>query len=186
MIWPGRFPLGDAKLWLFAAFVMLGELLPIRVPRGTHVEEVTISSAFALAVLIVFGPWAALAVYVGACLVADLIRRTAPVKLAFNAAQSAVAISAAGAVLGVLEAEHGQLAGSELAAILAAVATFFVLDHGLAVLGIALLGGESVRDLLRRDVAFLAWTSGFLLTLTPMVVAGAHESLWLIPLPALV
>ena len=182
MIWRGRFPLGDAKLWLFAAFVMLGELLPIRVPRGTHVEEVTISSAFALAVLIVFGPWAALAVYVGACLVADLIRRTAPVKLAFNAAQSAVAISAAGTVLGLLEAEHGQLAGSELAAILAAVATFFVLDHGLAVLGIALLGGESVRDLLRRDVAFLAWTSGFLLTLTPMVVAGAHESLWLIPL----
>jgi diguanylate cyclase (GGDEF)-like protein len=182
LAWPGHLGFGDARLWLFATFVLIGELLPIRIPRGTHVEEVTISSAFALALLIVFGAATAVAVYAGACLAADALRRTAPLKALFNAGQSALSISAAGLVLAALLGHPASFAGGQVPAILAAAGVFFLLDHGLALTAVALLGGEPFVVQLRRDAAFHAWTNGFLLTLTPMVVAGAKESLWLVPL----
>ena len=182
LAWPGHFAFGDPRLWLFATFVLIGELLPIRIPRGTHVEEVTISSAFALALLVVFGAAPAIAVYAGTCLAADALRRTAPLKALFNAAQSGLSISAAALVLAALLGHPASFGGPQVPAILAAAGVFFLLDHGLALTAVALLGGEPVAVQLRRDAAFHAWTNGFLLTLTPMAVAGAKESLWLVPL----
>ena len=70
LAWRTELHPSQLALWLFAGFVILGEILPIRVPLRTHVEEVTLSSAFALALVFSFGapaavwaltaPWAAM------------------------------------------------------------------------------------------------------------------------------
>jgi hypothetical protein len=56
-----------ALFWLLSALVLVGELLPIPVPRRQGLAKVTISTAFAFAILLRFGVWPALLVYVGAC-----------------------------------------------------------------------------------------------------------------------
>ena len=47
-------PLGDWRFWLMAASCSR-ELLPIDVPRRDGADRVTISTAFAFAVLLLFG-----------------------------------------------------------------------------------------------------------------------------------
>src|SRR3954471_6256531 len=91
--WPAHIGGQPAKLWALAAFVVIGELLPIRIPRGTHTEEITVSTAFAVAFLVIFGAGPAMLVYGGACLAADLLRRTAAAKTLFNAAQSVLSLA---------------------------------------------------------------------------------------------
>jgi hypothetical protein len=46
---------------LLALALLAGELLPVSVPRRGSTEQVTMSSAFALAILFVFGPGPAIA-----------------------------------------------------------------------------------------------------------------------------
>src|SRR4051812_17348169 len=46
----------EPRLWILAAFVVLGELFPIRVPGGKEDDHVTLSTPFAFAVLLSYGP----------------------------------------------------------------------------------------------------------------------------------
>ena len=59
----------------------------------------TISTAFAFAILLRCGPGPAALVYVSSSVIADLAGRLAPLKVLFNAAQYLLALLAAGAVL---------------------------------------------------------------------------------------
>jgi diguanylate cyclase (GGDEF)-like protein len=181
--WPARLETGSAPFWLLAGFVVLGESMPIRIPRGTYVEETTISSAFALAFLLMFGAVPAIVVYAGACLVADAINRTAPAKTAFNAAQSILSMAAAAAIASAFAPGPPlEPAGGELAVTIAAALGFFVVDGALVAVAGSVLEGEPLWTHLRRDARFHTWTSGFMLTLAPLVVAGAERSAWLVPL----
>ncbi|HKP91723.1 MAG TPA: bifunctional diguanylate cyclase/phosphodiesterase [Thermoleophilaceae bacterium] len=181
--WPAQ--LGDqpAKVWALAAFIVIGELLPIRIPRGTHTEEITVSNAFAVAFLLIFGAAPAMAVYGGVCLAADLLRRTAPAKTLVNASQSILSLAAAAAVLALLaEGPPATLGGTGPLVILAAACAFFVIDELVATTAFVLLTGVGFTTYLRRESASLTWTSGFLVTLAPLVVAAAEKSGWLVPL----
>ena len=51
----GGLPLGDWRFWLMAALVLVGELMPIDVPRRDGADRVALSTAFALGVLREFG-----------------------------------------------------------------------------------------------------------------------------------
>src|SRR4051794_13773453 len=62
----------DRRFWPVALFVVLGELLPIDVPRRGDSDQVTISTAFAFAVLLMFGIEPAIVVYTVAVVVADI------------------------------------------------------------------------------------------------------------------
>src|SRR5919206_274661 len=53
----------DEVFWLLAALCLAGEALPIRLARRTSFDEVTVSTAFAFAVLLAFGPLPAMAMY---------------------------------------------------------------------------------------------------------------------------
>ena len=183
LAWRTELHPSQLALWLFAGFVILGEILPIRVPLRTHVEEVTLSSAFALALVFSFGAPAALGAYAGACLVTDLVNRTAPVKAAFNVAESVLSLSAAALVLGVWSSGPPvQLGGTGLIPVVVAAVTFFAVDTVLAAAGVSLLSGDSPVAYVRRDAGIHAWTSGFLLTLAPLAVAAEKASVWMVPL----
>ncbi len=182
---------GWARAWrihapaLFVALsclVLLGELMPIPVPRRHGLAKVTISSAFALAILLRFGPGPAMLVYVVSLLVADGAARVAPIKLIFNAAQYAISIAAAAAVLAatgttVLE----RITGGDLPAVLAAALVFFVVNHLLTCVGAALFAGLPVRRYIFEDLAFQGWTAGCLVAFAPAVLSCAQVSLALTP-----
>src|SRR4051794_37918287 len=170
----------DDRFWIMAAFVVVGELLPIDVPRRGVSEQVTISTAFAFAVLLTFGLEAAIVVYTAASLVTDLILRIAPIKILFNVAQYVISIAAAGAVLAALAEVPVSDVGDDLGAILLAGLAWFAFNHVLVGVGGSLLTREPLMGWLTEDLAFQGWTAGFLLTLAPLVVLAAGESIVLV------
>jgi diguanylate cyclase (GGDEF)-like protein len=168
--------------WLLAALVVAGELLPIPVPRRHGLAKVTISTAFAFAILLRFGVVPAALIYVASVLLADGLERVQPIKVLFNASQYALALLAAAAVLALMgPLPMMRITTGELPAILAAGAAFFLANHILACAGAALLAGLPVVGYLRDDLAFQTWTAGCLLAFAPTVVASSEASVALVP-----
>ena len=182
----GGVPAGDWRYWLTAALVLLGEFLPIDVPRRGGADRVAISTAFAFAILLQFGLLPAVAAYAASSAIADWVARLAPLKIAFNASQYALSLAASALVLSLLghDAPIGTVSGS-LAAVLAAAGTFFVVNHVLAGIAAALLVGEAPARYLITDLPFQVLTAGFVLALSPVVVASAEASMALVPLAVL-
>jgi diguanylate cyclase (GGDEF)-like protein len=175
------FPL-DGKFWLLALFVLIGELLPIQVPRRHSLDRVTVSTAFAFAILLRYGLVAAMVVYAVTSFVADLTQRIGPTKALFNCGQYAVSLAAAAGVLSLAGAGVPvEVVGDHLPAILLAAIAFFVCNQTLAGTGAGLLLREPLPRYLADDIVFQAWTAGFLLALGPIVVVSTDASLLLAP-----
>jgi 4-amino-4-deoxy-L-arabinose transferase-like glycosyltransferase len=90
----GRF-LDDAPLtfWVLAGFLLVGELLPIKVPG--HDDEVTTSTSFTAALLVSVGLAPTALAQAVASLVADVVVRRPPLAAAFNVGQTTLALVAA-------------------------------------------------------------------------------------------
>jgi diguanylate cyclase (GGDEF)-like protein len=171
-----------ALLVVLSAFVLAGELLPIPVPRRRGLTRVTISAAFAFAILLRFGAGPAVLVYVASSVVADLAGRLTALKTLFNAAQYVLAMVAAAAVLHIAGAlPLGRITSGELPTVLAAGAAFFLANHLLACAAGALLARLPVAGYLREDLAFQAWTAGCVLAFAPALLASANASVALVP-----
>jgi diguanylate cyclase (GGDEF)-like protein len=178
------------EYFLFAAFVVLGELMPIRMSRHGSNDIVTVSTAFAFAVLLAFGVGPAIAVYAGASIIGDLVSRASASRVVFNAAQYTLSLASGAGVLALI----GQVPYSVesipagLGAIFVAAAVYFVVNTALAGTAVALLRDADVVGYLRRDLSFQVLTSGLLLAISPVIVISASASLVLVPilfLPAL-
>ena len=168
--------------WALSVFVLIGELLPIPVPRRRGLDKVTISTAFAFAILLRFGPGPAAVVYVASVVIADSVAGVAPIKVVFNAAQYLLAIVAAAAVLSLAGTPAPvTMGGAGLAVVLAAALSLFVVNHALASAGAALLAGLAILRYMTDDFAFQAWTAGCLLVFAPAVVASADVNVALVP-----
>ena len=169
---------------VLAGFVVAGELLPIRLPgKGAFSDELTLSAAFALAIVLMFGPAPGIAAYVVGCVAADALNRTEASKALFNAAQSVLAMAVAA---GTFEALSGTVVTTDVAAdlpaVLAAAAAFGLAENLLTATGGAMLGAGSVGDYLRQNLSLFGWTEASLLALVPVVAAAAGASAWLVPL----
>jgi diguanylate cyclase (GGDEF)-like protein len=174
---------GDPRLWLFAALALVLELLPINVARRSGLDRVTASSAFAFAILLLFGPLAAVLAYASASLIADAIGRIAPLKALFNAAQYAIALAVAGGVIISMGVDLPVVSvASDLPAVAAGAATFLAVNHVLAGVAAALLTREPLARYLVTDLRFQLISSGFVLALAPVVTACAEASIALVPL----
>ena len=179
--WHGA--LSDPGFWLLAALVVGGELLPIQVPNRFSYDSVTVSSAFAYAVLLGYGVLPALAVYALAAAIADRVDRVPAVISVFNLGQYVLAIAAAAGVHALAGGGTPVSSGADaLGATLAGGAAFFFVNHVLAGAASAQLTGNPIVPYLRRDFAYQVWTSGFQLGLSPLILLAAQESRWLIPL----
>ena len=188
VVWAGPDIIRAEVLPQFAvltAFVVLGELLPIRVPRR-H-DEITVSATFAFAVLLIVGPSAAIVSLAIASIVADLVSRKRAELVAFNAAQYSVALAAAGLTLGFLTGRSplGEFTPQDVPAVFAAAAVYFLANNTLAATGQALMLRAKVGPYIARDFAFQSAMAGMLLGLAPVVVVVEDFSLWLLPLLAL-
>jgi diguanylate cyclase (GGDEF)-like protein len=174
---------GSPAFWMLGALTLVGELLPIPVPRRHGLDKVTISTAFAFAVLLRFGPIPAIVVYVLSSVVACAVERMAAITIAFNAAQYALSMVAAAAVLELSGATAPiPLTGAELPVIAASAIVFFLANHAFASIGAALLMRLPVLSYLVDDFGFQAWTAGCLLTFAPSVLASLDASAALVPM----
>ena len=77
--WVREWQIDQPALFIvLSVFVLAGELLPIPVPRRRGLARVTISAAFAFAILLRFGPGPAALVYVSSSVIADVVRARGP------------------------------------------------------------------------------------------------------------
>ncbi|MDQ3784870.1 MAG: bifunctional diguanylate cyclase/phosphodiesterase [Actinomycetota bacterium] len=178
-------------LTLFTFFIVLGELRPIKVSRGEDKEEITTSTTFAFALLLSSGTALAILVQAGACMVAEMIlyrRQGQWWKSLFNVAQLTLALAGSGALLSLFSLPRSGAHAFEvgdLGAILAAGVVFFVINNGLAGMGLALSLDIPVLAYLRRDLGFQMWTASMMLALAPVVVVTTERNPWLVFLLAL-
>ncbi|MFN2593789.1 MAG: hypothetical protein ABR579_02730, partial [Actinomycetota bacterium] len=183
----GRLDVSAPSFWVFAACVVAGELVPIRI---NHSLNVTVSSTFAFALLMTFGMPGAVIALVVACLIDD-VRNNKPLwKTAFNAGQYSFSIAAGGVVLHALtnlpHHSHPTLFhGRDLFGIVIAAFAFFGVNWTMTAVRMALVEGKPVIATAINSLGLETATDGILLALSPVVVACASHSLLLIPLLAL-
>jgi diguanylate cyclase (GGDEF)-like protein len=168
---------------VLGAGMLLAELFPVRVPGRE--EETSFSAAFSFALLFTHGTEVTVVVATASVLVADVLRRRDPVKLAYNAGQYALSWAAAGVALtAVAGAPDGTLTEPlrDLWALIPAGLVFVLVNGGLGGLPAAMIAGGPLGLQLRHTYAFAATTTAVLLTLAPIVVVVAERELWLVAL----
>ena len=171
---------------LFAA-LMLGELLPVRIPRRSGDEAVTLSTSFTFALLVAGGLAPALIAQGFASAVQDAVARKGIQKILFNMAQYTLSMVGALAVIHLLHADAGIGTGrpfesGTLPAVLLGAGTFFVINTGVVGVAVAIHQGIPIWRHFRRDALFAFVTGMVLLFLAPIVVASISYSSAILPL----
>ncbi len=168
--------------------IIAAELVPIRVPRGDDDKELTVSTTFAVALLLMAGPAAAVAALLIAFSVRDATRHLPAIVRGFNVARNSLALLAASVVLDRLHI--GPVATRavrfvDLGIFVLAGVAFFAVGHFLARIDQAFargLRGRRVISYLFEDVRFEAGTTAALMSMAPLVAAATNDSLILLVL----
>jgi diguanylate cyclase (GGDEF)-like protein len=171
---------------LLTVGVMLGELLPVTIPRRGD-EQITVSTSFSLAVLILGGLGPALLAQLLASLVQDLAVHKPWWRIRFNFGQYGLSLAAASVVMGLFEVVPDLGSGrpftsADVPFLLLGAAAFVVVNAGVVGAAVALFQGAPLVRYFRKDVGFTAVSGGVLLCLAPIVAAAAAYSSVLIPL----
>jgi diguanylate cyclase (GGDEF)-like protein len=170
---------------LLAIGVVLGELLPLKIPRRGEHEELTVSATFAFALLLVAGLWPAVAAQSVASVLEDAVSRKPLWRIAFNIGQYTISLGAASLVLtvaGVNGPGSAPFSSADLPEIAIAAAAFFIVNASLVGVAVALYVGQPIRRYLRDDLGFSAVTAAVLLSLAPIVVVALRAMPELYPL----
>jgi len=173
---------------VLAAVLIIGELRPIRISHGDgSVDEVTISSSFSLA-LVLTGPLVvALGAQSIATLLDDMRQRKDLRRVVFNQAQYVITLTASRLAYAALTGrgffeDTRDLRPRDIAAALAAAVVFFVVNHVITTIVIALSLGENPLQRMPMDLRYHLSTSGVLLALAPVLVIAVDFSAFALPL----
>jgi diguanylate cyclase (GGDEF)-like protein len=173
----------ELDLALLALAVVASEFLPIRTPR--YQGELTASTTFAYAVLLLYGIPVALAVQALASVIVDVSDRKGARKAIYNVAQLTIAWAAAGVALRLLvgRSEYGLDAiDGHLGAVLVAGGVFFAVNYVLATIPGAIATGAPIRGALAGTFLFQGTTTALLIGFAPVVAVAAHHDAVLVPL----
>jgi signal transduction histidine kinase len=166
---------------LFAAFMILGELVTLRVDDQNRLKEVSITSAFAYGLVPLAGTTVAVVVFILGSVVADLTRRRGLVKTLFNATQYVLALAAGGAVYHALGGGY-EITTETLPALAAGGVAFMLVNFLLVSIVVSLANDMPILQGLRRDNLRLELgSSAMVLALAPVAVVVAERSLLLLP-----
>lgn len=169
------------EFWLFAAFALAGELLPIRAPHGGEIEEIGVSTTFGFAILLNYGTGPAAFVFALSSVVGDVVNGKSPWKTAFNVAQYVLSVAAAGAVYALFGGPR-EITIDALAPIAASAAAFFAVNDVLTATAIALSHGQSIVHYLLEDLVFQVSTAAALCAMSPVLLVLADRDPFLVPL----
>jgi diguanylate cyclase (GGDEF)-like protein len=179
------------KMWpsyLLTGLLFAGELRRLRVVRKDgDTDRLTVSSTFAVA-LVMTGPLGlALLAQVTATALDDVRRRRPPMVIAFNLGQYALTLVAVRLVFalpqGINPLGTGFLHGSiSLWPAVTAAVTYFVVNNLIVGGVVALDSGQPIREVLREDLRVQGLDSAILLGLAPIAAEISTRELALVPL----
>jgi hypothetical protein len=135
---------------VFAAFMIVGEQVTLRVDDQNRLKEISVTSAFAYGLVPLAGTTVAVLVFILGSVVADLTRHRGPVKTLFNAAQYVLALGAGGAVYHALGGGY-QVTTATLPALAAGGLAFMVVNWLLVSIVVSLANDMPILQGLRRD-----------------------------------
>jgi diguanylate cyclase (GGDEF)-like protein len=172
-------PVGNETFWVVFALVVVGELFPIVIPFHDQRQEITTSTTFVFALLLMFGLGPAVFAQVVASIISDLHRRVPWWRVTFNLSQYTLAWLAAGLVLeavaGPLDfARPDTFGAQQLVGIVLAGVAFFVVNTELVGIALALATAVPVARHFRSDLRFYASSAAVLLSLAPLVAILAE------------
>jgi diguanylate cyclase (GGDEF)-like protein len=176
--------------WTFAvlsAGVMFGEMLPVKIPRRGNDEQITLSTPFAMAVLLAGGLAPALIAQSAASVVQDLTSGKPWWRIRFNVGQYALSMAAALLTMRWLSvAPHigssHPFSSADLPGMMVGAGAFFLVNTGVVGVAVSLYQGVPVSRYFRKDAGFVAITGGVMLLLAPIVIAATAYSVVLVPL----
>ena len=172
---------------MLSAGVMLGEMLPVKIPRRGNDEQITLSTSFAMAVLLAGGLAPALIAQSAASVVQDLASGKPWWRIRFNLGQYALSMASALIVMRwlsvapLLGSSH-PFSSADLPGMMAGAGAFFLVNTGVVGVAVSLYQGVPIRRYFRNDAGFVAVTGGVMLLLAPIVIAVTSYSVLLVPL----
>ena len=175
-----------APLAMTAVLLVLLELRPLVQGWGHDPQGVVMSTAFACAILFLWGPWPAIVVVSIASLAADIRVHKAAWKVFFNVGQYNLSIAAAWLVMTCstrspsLVHPLSGLSGADLLWMLGACIAYFVTN--LVLVSGAVAWGSSFTACITDDLLHYTLTTFSVLALSPVIVAVARTAWELLPL----
>jgi signal transduction histidine kinase len=166
---------------VFTALLIVGEFFPIRIRHRDQAKSIVATYTFAYGLIPVAGITVAVLSHVVAAIVPDLVRRKAPIKLAFNAAAYALALAAGGLVY-MAAGGGSKITIASLPAFIAGAAAFTILNSLMVNVAVSLATGTPLRTGLFADLRLELVSSAMLLALAPVAVVVAQHALFLVPL----
>jgi diguanylate cyclase (GGDEF)-like protein len=176
---PGRL----TEFLLLGGLLVVSEQYPVSIQRRGGLDNVSLSSIFACALVLQWQVGWVLLVQVVASLIDDLRSRRQWWKSLFNAGQYCVSLVAAAAVVHIVGyGRAGVPQGAQIAGALAAGFTYFVVNNVVTGTALARASREPIVKFLLSDAPFQASVNGAMTVLTPVLIAAARQSVWLVPL----
>ncbi|MGZ4287105.1 MAG: putative bifunctional diguanylate cyclase/phosphodiesterase, partial [Solirubrobacteraceae bacterium] len=169
------------------AGVLLGEMLPVKIPRRGNDEMLTLSTAFSMALLLAGGLGPALIAQGIGSVIQDVASGKVGWRSRFNLGQYTIALIAAMLAMRAISHISGipsahPLDSSQLPALLIGSAVFFLVNTAVVNLAIAIYQEVSVIHYFRNNFGFVVVAGGAMLCLAPIVVAAISFSVLLVPL----
>ena len=175
----------DGTFVLLACLMVAAELRPLSVQRrGGAKDSISLSGAFACALLLHYD-WSLVAAALAlGSLLDDRRNALAWWKSAFNVGQYTLCLGAAAALLHLAAGPvvAGTATSPPLAVALLCCAVFFLVNTALPGVAVALQEGLPLVRSLRDDLPLQWSVNGVVVAMAPLVVAVAKESLWLVGL----
>jgi diguanylate cyclase (GGDEF)-like protein len=170
-----------------SAGVLLGEMLPVKIPRRGNDEMLTLSTAFSMALLLAGGLGPALIAQGTGSVIQDVASRKVGWRSRFNLGQYTIALIAAMLAMRAISNISGvpaahPLDSSQLPALLIGSGVFFLVNTAIVNVAIAIYQEVSVVHYFRNNIAFVVVAGGAMLCLAPIVVAAVSFSVLLVPL----
>jgi diguanylate cyclase (GGDEF)-like protein len=182
------YPLSDPLTFgVIAGGVVLGEMLPIKIPRRGNDEELTLSASFAIALLLIGGLGPAVIAQAGASIIQDVTSGKPWWRVRFNVGQYMLSMACAWIVIRAVSAgpllslSHPH-ADVQLPAMLLGSGAFFLVNCGIVGCAVAMYQGVSIRRYFANNVSFTLLTGGVMLLVAPIVLAAAAYSVAIVPL----
>jgi diguanylate cyclase (GGDEF)-like protein len=172
------------ELAVLVGLLILAEQFPVKVDTRHGQDLITLSGAFCCALLLHWDLSVAVLAQCGAAAMSDAYLRVRWYKALFNQAQYVLSVAAAGGVVLALGGRLGENhldADTVLVALLAGF-VFFLVNNLLIGTAFALEESKPVLRSLLAELPFQAALNGGAIALTPLLIAAADDTLWLIPL----
>jgi diguanylate cyclase (GGDEF)-like protein len=172
---------------MLSAGVMLGEMLRVKIPGRGNDEQITLSTPFAMAVLLAGGLAPALIAQSAASIVQDLTAGKPWWRVRFNLGQYALSMAAALLTMRWLSvAPHigssHPFTSADLPGMMLGAGAFFLVNNGVVGVAVSLYQDAPVLRYFRNDAGFVAINGAVMLLLAPIVIAATAYSVLLIPL----